>query len=81
MFYVLTYLLIYCTGVKVVHPKSDEQRQRLNDAVKHILLFRSLEQVLVALFVTLSVCLSVCLCELCRKDYSSEASCLFGAHF
>jgi cAMP-dependent protein kinase regulator len=31
-------------GVKVVHPKTDEQRQRLNDAVKHILLFRSLEE-------------------------------------
>jgi cAMP-dependent protein kinase regulator len=31
-------------GVKVVHPKSDEQRRRLNDTVKHILLFRSLEE-------------------------------------
>jgi len=31
-------------GVKVVHPKSDEQRRRLNDAVKNILLFRSLEE-------------------------------------
>nr|XP_022299214.1 cAMP-dependent protein kinase type II regulatory subunit-like isoform X3 [Crassostrea virginica] len=29
---------------KIVHPKSDEQRQRLAEAVKHILLFRSLEQ-------------------------------------
>ncbi|XP_076105359.1 cAMP-dependent protein kinase type II regulatory subunit-like isoform X1 [Mytilus galloprovincialis] len=28
---------------KVVYPKTDEQRQRLNEAVKHILLFRSLE--------------------------------------
>lgn len=28
---------------KIVHPKSDEQRQRLAEAVKHILLFRSLE--------------------------------------
>ncbi|CAL1544230.1 unnamed protein product [Lymnaea stagnalis] len=30
--------------VKVVHPKSDDQRKRLNDAIKHILLFRSLDQ-------------------------------------
>ena len=30
---------------QIVHPKSDEQRQRLAEAVKHILLFRSLEQV------------------------------------
>jgi len=29
---------------KVVYPKSDEQRKRLAEAVKHILLFRSLEQ-------------------------------------
>lgn len=29
--------------LKVIHPKSDEQRQRLSDAVKHILLFRSLD--------------------------------------
>lgn len=29
---------------KVVNPKSDEQRRRLNDAIKHILLFRSLDQ-------------------------------------
>ncbi|NP_001191555.1 PKA type II regulatory subunit [Aplysia californica] len=28
---------------KVVNPKSDEQRRRLNDAIKHILLFRSLD--------------------------------------
>ncbi|XP_062584787.1 cAMP-dependent protein kinase type II regulatory subunit-like isoform X1 [Saccostrea cucullata] len=28
---------------KIVHPKSDEQRQRLAEAVNHILLFRSLE--------------------------------------
>jgi cAMP-dependent protein kinase regulator len=31
-------------GQKVVHPKSDDQRHRLNDAVKNILLFRSLEE-------------------------------------
>jgi len=31
-------------GLKVVHPKTDEQRRRLNDAVKNILLFRSLEE-------------------------------------
>jgi len=59
--------ILYC--VKVVHPKSDEQRQRLNDAVKHILLFRSLEQVLVALSPSLSVSLclslSVCVSVLC----------------
>ncbi|RUS87434.1 hypothetical protein EGW08_004809 [Elysia chlorotica] len=30
--------------VKVINPKSDEQRKRLNDAIKHILLFRSLDQ-------------------------------------
>ncbi|CAG5124405.1 unnamed protein product, partial [Candidula unifasciata] len=29
---------------KVVYPKSDDQRKRLNDAVKNILLFRSLDQ-------------------------------------
>uniref|UniRef100_A0A2C9LI46 Uncharacterized protein n=1 Tax=Biomphalaria glabrata TaxID=6526 RepID=A0A2C9LI46_BIOGL len=29
---------------KVVHPKSDDQRKRLTDAIKHILLFRSLDQ-------------------------------------
>lgn len=28
---------------KVIFPKSDEQRQRLGDAVKNILLFRSLD--------------------------------------
>ncbi|OAD60651.1 cAMP-dependent protein kinase type II regulatory subunit [Eufriesea mexicana] len=31
-------------GVKMVHPKSDEQRQRLGDSVKHILLFRALDE-------------------------------------
>lgn len=30
---------------KVVYPKSDEQRKRLGEAVKNILLFRSLDQV------------------------------------
>ncbi|KAJ8301326.1 hypothetical protein KUTeg_020313 [Tegillarca granosa] len=30
---------------KIVYPKSDEQRKRLNEAVRHILLFRSLEPV------------------------------------
>ena len=30
---------------QVVYSKSDEQRQRLNEAVRHILLFRSLEPV------------------------------------
>jgi len=30
-------------GVSVVHPKSDGQRARLAEAVKHILLFRSLD--------------------------------------
>ncbi|XP_059161439.1 cAMP-dependent protein kinase type II regulatory subunit-like isoform X2 [Physella acuta] len=29
---------------KVVHPKSDDQRKRLQDAIKNILLFRSLDQ-------------------------------------
>jgi len=47
------HVLRYC---QVVYPKADEQRQRLNDAVKHILLFRSLEEVRL---VRLSVCLSV----------------------
>ncbi|XP_015793240.1 cAMP-dependent protein kinase type II regulatory subunit-like isoform X1 [Tetranychus urticae] len=32
-------------GEKVVYPKSDEQRRRLGEAVKGILLFRSLDQV------------------------------------
>ncbi|CAG5116022.1 unnamed protein product, partial [Candidula unifasciata] len=27
----------------VIHPKSDDQRKRLNDAIKNILLFRSLD--------------------------------------
>lgn len=31
-------------GTKVVYPKSDEQRQQLADAVKNILLFRSLDK-------------------------------------
>ncbi|XP_056634662.1 cAMP-dependent protein kinase type II regulatory subunit isoform X1 [Diorhabda sublineata] len=31
-------------GAKLVHPKSDEQRQRLATAVKNILLFRSLDK-------------------------------------
>jgi len=30
-------------GEKTIHPKSDDQRHRLNEAVKHILLFKSLE--------------------------------------
>ncbi|RLU23067.1 hypothetical protein DMN91_005345 [Ooceraea biroi] len=30
-------------GFKMVHPKSDEQRQRLSESVKNILLFRSLD--------------------------------------
>lgn len=30
-------------GPKTVYPKTDEQRKRLNEAVKHILLFRSLD--------------------------------------
>ncbi|XP_076685288.1 cAMP-dependent protein kinase type II regulatory subunit isoform X1 [Andrena cerasifolii] len=31
-------------GVKMVHPKSDEQRQRLSESVKNILLFRALDE-------------------------------------
>lgn len=31
-------------GIKPVHPKSDEQRQQLSDAVKNILLFRALDK-------------------------------------
>ncbi len=31
--------------VQIIYPKSDEQRQRLGEAVKNILLFRSLDQV------------------------------------
>uniref|UniRef100_L7M1F0 cAMP-dependent protein kinase type II regulatory subunit n=1 Tax=Rhipicephalus pulchellus TaxID=72859 RepID=L7M1F0_RHIPC len=31
-------------SAKVVHPKSDEQRERLGEAVKNILLFKSLDQ-------------------------------------
>ncbi|XP_043273577.1 cAMP-dependent protein kinase type II regulatory subunit [Venturia canescens] len=31
-------------GVKMVHPKSDEQRQRLSESVKTILLFRALDK-------------------------------------
>ncbi|XP_076753417.1 cAMP-dependent protein kinase type II regulatory subunit isoform X2 [Xylocopa sonorina] len=31
-------------GIKMVHPKSDEQRQRLSDSVKHIFLFRALDE-------------------------------------
>ncbi|XP_058790003.1 cAMP-dependent protein kinase type II regulatory subunit [Phymastichus coffea] len=31
-------------GVKSVHPKSDEQRQRLGESVRNILLFRSLDK-------------------------------------
>lgn len=30
---------------RIVHPKSDEQRQRLQEACKDILLFKTLEQV------------------------------------
>ena len=30
---------------KLIYPKSDEQRKRLGEAVKNILLFRSLDQV------------------------------------
>ena len=30
---------------KLIYPKSDEQRRRLGEAVKNILLFRSLDQV------------------------------------
>lgn len=30
---------------RVVHPKTDEQRRRLQDACKHILLFKTLDQV------------------------------------
>lgn len=31
-------------GTRTIFPKSDEQRQRLSDAVRNILLFRSLEK-------------------------------------
>ncbi|XP_032455859.1 cAMP-dependent protein kinase type II regulatory subunit isoform X2 [Nasonia vitripennis] len=31
-------------GVKIVHPKSDEQRQRLGESVRNILLFRALDK-------------------------------------
>ena len=30
---------------RVVHPKTDEQRRRLQEACRHIVLFKSLEQV------------------------------------
>jgi hypothetical protein len=30
---------------KVVYPKTDQQRERLNEAVKNILLFKNLERV------------------------------------
>lgn len=33
------------TEPRVVHPKTDEQRRRLQDACRHILLFKTLEQV------------------------------------
>lgn len=33
------------TEPRVVHPKTDEQRRRLQDACKHILLFKTLDQV------------------------------------
>ena len=33
------------TNDRVIHPKTDEQRARLQEAVKGILLFRSLDQV------------------------------------
>jgi len=41
------FLLINCVYiiVQIIYPKSDEQRQRLGEAVKNILLFRSLDQV------------------------------------
>ena len=54
---------VLCGGVvQVVHPKSDEQRRRLNDAIKHILLFRSLEEVLYA---SLSLSVSLCMSSDC----------------
>lgn len=31
-------------GLKIVHPKTDAQRERLADSIKHILLFRSLDE-------------------------------------
>lgn len=33
------------TEPRVVHPKTDEQRHRLQEACRHILLFKTLEQV------------------------------------
>ena len=38
-----------CFFTQIVHPKSDVQRQRLSEAVKNILLFRSLEPVSVVM--------------------------------
>ena len=44
---------VLCT-LQIVYPKSDEQRQRLSDAIKHILLFRNLDPV--SIFFLLHVC-------------------------
>lgn len=34
--------ILLFSGMQIVYPKSDDQRQRLNDAVKNILLFKNL---------------------------------------
>lgn len=53
-----------CFVLQVVHPKSDDQRKRLAEAVKHILLFRSLDQVSSFILAATRACLiSLCLIE------------------
>ena len=37
--------MLYMYELQVVYPKTDEQRLRLNEAVKNILLFKNLENV------------------------------------
>ena len=73
-------LWLYCVVVlgvfvKAVYPKSDEQRRRLNDAVKHILLFRSLEEVLIQHSLSPSLCLSVSMCL--SVSFSHHGSCIW----
>uniref|UniRef100_A0A8C8AI88 cAMP-dependent protein kinase type II-alpha regulatory subunit n=1 Tax=Otus sunia TaxID=257818 RepID=A0A8C8AI88_9STRI len=42
--YFLSLFLLFCLALYVVHPKTDEQRCRLQEACKDILLFKNLDQ-------------------------------------
>lgn len=50
-----TKIIAFISFFKVVYPKTDQQRVRLNEAVKNILLFKNLEHVSYVIYLELCI--------------------------